>query len=685
MSDLRSFPSTRPGASSEFRPRDRTRFDLICEALETRQLLSTTTAAVDLTTITAQTNLHVLPLITPGPTGLTPQQITSAYGVNQVALAGGTGAGQTIAIVTAYNDPNITSDLASFDKQFGLSSPPSFTVKNLGGTTTDPGWALETSLDVEWAHSLAPGANILLVEASSATLSGLFSAVSYASQQPGVSVVSMSWGTPEFWSEASYDSIFTTPAGHTGVTFVAASGDSGAWYGPMYPSVSPNVLAVGGTTLSLSPSGGYGSETAWSGSTGGFSGLDSYWWTYEPQPSYQNAALQAVGLSYGVRTTPDVSFNADPNSGVAVYDSVSYGGQSGWFQLGGTSAATPAWAGLIAITDQGLANAHKGTLSGTQAQTQLYALPSTDFHDITSGSNGYSATPGYDLVTGLGSPKANLVISGLLSANGVSTITATTQANATTTTTTPTTVTSHRSSRQFDDTSTTTGTGSGSTTSNNQGTTGTGSTSISVGLIVLPSTTLSSGPFLAQALINPVTTTAAQPIAQATSTTVAAQIAAPALSLGQSIQPQQYSLPGAVDGEKVRSVNVVDDAIPAPPATPAPAEAPAAEQAPALENQPAPEVPAVTPVVAPGEPMSSLWTDQFDLALAQVSLSMEARRLAPAVAIPNELERPGDGQSTWSISALAGSAAIAAGGYRILLGRSDRIRRSWLRGRFPGL
>ena len=293
-------------------------------------------------------------------------------------------------------------------------------MKNLGGSTTDPGWALETSLDVEWAHALAPGANILLVEAASGSLSDLFSAVSTASQQPGVSVVSMSWGTNEFWGESSFDSLFTTPAGHTGVTYVAASGDSGAWSGPMYPSVSPNVLAVGGTSLTLNSNGGYGSESGWSGSTGGFSGLDSYWWSYESQPSYQNAALQAAGLSYGVRTTPDVSFNADPNSGVAVYDSVSYSGQSGWFQVGGTSAAAPAWAGLIAITDQGLATGGKGPLSGTQAQTQLYGLPSSDFHDITSGFNGYSATTGYDLVTGLGSPKANAVIAGLLSANGVS-------------------------------------------------------------------------------------------------------------------------------------------------------------------------------------------------------------------------------------------------------------------------
>ncbi len=289
MSDLRS---ARPISSRRSHPVSRpkrTRLELVCEALESRQLLSTTASSTpDLSQITAQPNLQVLPLVVSGPTGYTPQQIQNAYGVNQITFSGGkvagNGAGQTIAIVTAYNDPNIKSDLAAFDSQFGLSAPPSFQVDNLGATTTDAGWALETSLDVEWAHSVAPGANIVLVEAPSASLSDLLNAVNYASNQPGVSVVSMSWGTTEFWGESAYDSIFTTPAGHTGVTFVAASGDSGAWYGPMYPSVSPNVLAVGGTTLTLAAGSTYGSETGWSGSTGGFSGYDSNWWTTSPNP-----------------------------------------------------------------------------------------------------------------------------------------------------------------------------------------------------------------------------------------------------------------------------------------------------------------------------------------------------------------------------------------------------------------
>ena len=214
MSTLR-FPF-RPRMGLPFPVRDRNRLGLICEALESRQLLSTVTAVTDLSQITAQPNLQVTPLVSSGPTGLTPQQVASAYGVNQIKFSGGkvagNGAGQTIAIVTAYNDPNISADLAAFDSYYKIANPPSLTVENLGGSTTDAGWSLETSLDVEWAHALAPGAKILLVEAASGSLSDLLTAVSYAKSQAGVSVVSMSWGGNEFWGESSYDSTFTTPA-----------------------------------------------------------------------------------------------------------------------------------------------------------------------------------------------------------------------------------------------------------------------------------------------------------------------------------------------------------------------------------------------------------------------------------------------------------------------------------------
>ena len=185
--------------------------------------------------------------------------------------------------------------------------------------------------------------------------------------------------------------------------------------------MSPNVVAVGGTTLSLTSSDTRSTETAWSGSDGGLS-------RYVSEPSFQTGVQ-----SSGKRSTPDVSYDANPNTGFAIYDSVSYDGQSGWFCVGGTSAGSPQWAGLIAVADQGRVLAGLGTLKSTD--TSLYGLPSSDFYDVTSGSNrGYRATTGYDEVTGLGAPRANLVIHNLVYGNGTTTGTSTAP---TTTTTTP--------------------------------------------------------------------------------------------------------------------------------------------------------------------------------------------------------------------------------------------------------
>jgi subtilase family serine protease len=364
-----------------------------------------------LAAISASTSVDVLSATSTSPSGYSPAEIRAAYGIDAITFSDGTvtgdGAGETIAIIDAYSDPNIAADLAAFDAEYGLAAPPSFAVANLGATTTDAGWALETALDVEWAHAIAPDASIVLVEAASDSLPALFGAVSYASTLSGVGVISMSWGTSEFSSETNYDHYFTTPSGHTAITYVAASGDEGAWSGVMYPAASPDVLAVGGTTLTLSSSGSYGSESGWSESTGGYS-------LYESEPTYQAAALESAGLGDGKRTVPDVSLDADPNTGYSVYDSVPYDGESGWFDVGGTSAAAPAWAGLVAIADQGLATVGSGTLSTTTLLDELYSLPSSDFNDVNGGSNGYSAADGYDLVTGLGTPRANLVVSGLV-------------------------------------------------------------------------------------------------------------------------------------------------------------------------------------------------------------------------------------------------------------------------------
>ncbi|HET6881498.1 MAG TPA: S53 family peptidase [Pirellulales bacterium] len=365
--------------------------------------------------------------------GDTPGQISNAYGFNQVSFnygnqtVAGNGAGQTIAIVDAYGDSNITSDLHAFDKEFGLPDPVLNVVNQNGGTRlpgNNSGWALETSLDVEWAHAMAPQAKLLLVEANSSNLSDLLSAVNYARNQPGVVAVSMSWGASEFSSETSYDSYFTTPSGHGGITFVAASGDNGA--GAIWPGVSPNVLSVGGTTLSLS-NGAYGSETAWSGSGGGVS-------QYEPQPTYQSQS-QLVTQSATSRTAPDVAYNADPNSGVAVYDSLSYSGQTGWFQVGGTSAAAPQWSALVAVTDQGRQLANGNTPNSLpNAQASLYSLASnaatysSTFHDITTGSNGYNAGTGYDLVTGLGTPQVGPLVQALVQVQATASISVTASA-----------------------------------------------------------------------------------------------------------------------------------------------------------------------------------------------------------------------------------------------------------------
>src|SRR5262245_61670943 len=185
------------------------------------------------------------PLSLPG--GFSPAQIRQAYGFNNITFNGGSthgdGTGQTIAIVDAYDQPNIGSDLARFDSTFGLPAANLRVVNQNGGTSlpaADQGWGLEISLDVEWAHAMAPGANILLVEANTNSYADLMTAVDYARIQPNVSVVSLSWGSIEWSGEPSYDSHFTTPAGHTGITFIAASVDSGSSGAPEYPSVSPN-------------------------------------------------------------------------------------------------------------------------------------------------------------------------------------------------------------------------------------------------------------------------------------------------------------------------------------------------------------------------------------------------------------------------------------------------------------
>jgi subtilase family serine protease len=357
-----------------------------------------------------------------GDYGITDPLTGSAFG-NDATYNSDAGKGQTIAIVDAYNDPTITSDLATFDNQYNLPAPPSFTVENQTGSAgplpaTNNNWAGEIALDVEWAHAIAPAANIVLVEANSTSLNDLLTAVNTAvnnTVNPSLDaqVVSMSWGGSEFSTETSYDSTFNK----AGVTFVASAGDYGP--PPLWPAISPNVVSVGGTSLNLSSSGAYQSESGWGdgrltrfygGSGGGIS-------KYETQPSYQKGVVPQTSTA---RTGPDVAYDANPNTGVSVY--LQTGGYN-WVEAGGTSIGAPEWAALFAIADQTRVAEGKGTLTSTQALTALYAADAhnnynsttytSTFHDITSGNNGYSALHGYDLVTGLGSPESPTVIATL--------------------------------------------------------------------------------------------------------------------------------------------------------------------------------------------------------------------------------------------------------------------------------
>jgi hypothetical protein len=356
----------------------------------------------------------------------TPAQIRHFYGLDSVSLNGvtGDGAGQTIGIVDAYEQPDMldstdsnfdTSDLHLFDQQFGLPDPPSFNIVDEHGgtnlpTTYNSGWAIEISLDVEWAHAMAPAANIVLVECNSSSLNDL---LTYGAATAGrlASAVSMSFVTSEFNGDSAYDSIFTAAPG---VTFIAAAGDSGSG-STGYPAFSPDVLAVGGTQITTADAdGSYGNEVVWNDQYGATGGAVS---SITPKPDYQSG----VTLSDSARVVPDVAFDAAPSTGVYVYDS-SISPSGHLYQVGGTSLSSPCWAGIIAITNQARSLLNLGPLSGsTQTLPRLYQLPSTDFNDITSGDNyGYSAGPGYDACTGLGTPVAPLLIPDLAGGDTVS-------------------------------------------------------------------------------------------------------------------------------------------------------------------------------------------------------------------------------------------------------------------------
>lgn len=339
---------------------------------------------------------------TPPSTAITPSQMLSIYGFSSVSNQG---SGQIIGIVDAYDDPNAEADLGVFSTQYGL---PSCTTANgcfkkiyatgkkpLGSTS----WGQEISLDVQWAHAIAPQAKIYLVEASSSSNSALYQAVDVAVAN-GANVVSMSFGGSDSSSDTTYDTHFQV----SGVTFVASAGDSN--HGVEYPAASPYVIGVGGTSLTHN-GGTYESEVVWNtkrteGTGGGVS-------SYEEKPSYQVPFQSQNG-----RGVPDLAYDADPNTGVAIYDS--YGGYK-WVQIGGTSMGAPEIAAMIAIINSTRASSGKGALN---FPADVYSY-TADYHDITVGNNGTCGTicdaePGYDFTTGVGTPIANVLIPALAAA-----------------------------------------------------------------------------------------------------------------------------------------------------------------------------------------------------------------------------------------------------------------------------
>ena len=335
-------------------------------------------------------------LVNSSPRGLTPTDIRTAYN-----LSGRAAGNPIVAIVDAYNDPGIETDLAVFSKQFGLSILPSCKTAinkstlpcvskvNQRGTSTLPktngSWSVEIALDAEAMHAVCENCSILLVEATSPNMKNLMASVDEAVTL-GAVAVSNSYGGPEYSGEAENDSHFK----HPGVAFTVSSGDSG--YGVEYPAASAYVTAVGGTSLYIDSSGKYKNEDAWSGAGSGCS-------LYESKPAWQNDA-RCPG-----RTVADVSAVADPSTGMAIYTTTTPKGQKGWFTVGGTSLASPIIAGVYALS---------GNIPKTQSANSLpYTLGSKyNLHDVSGGSNGScspsylcSGKTSYDGPTGLGSPK----------------------------------------------------------------------------------------------------------------------------------------------------------------------------------------------------------------------------------------------------------------------------------------
>lgn len=367
----------------------------------------------------AGSDLEVTPAAYSTPEGFTAPAVRRYYGFDQLPFDG---SGETIAIISAYDYTTAEADMARFIHTFGLKplnglpgtaacsvstgpfpcfqrvKSPSANEYGALKVTANSNFAQESALDTQWAHAIAQGANILLVEAPTGHMPDMLLAVDTAVQM-GATIVSMSWGQAESTVEvATANQHFE----HPGVTFVAASGDRGTEV--LFPASSPNVLAVGGTQANFGYNGkALSTESAWSNSVGGSVGGVS---AYFDQPQFQSSVQ-----SSGKRAVPDVSYAA-ANAGFATYYN------TGWVNYGGTSAGAPQWAGLIALANQARIQHGMGRISGIEAIYQAAATPDqwmANFTDITQGTGACrtsdcAATAGFDLATGLGVPKADQLV-----------------------------------------------------------------------------------------------------------------------------------------------------------------------------------------------------------------------------------------------------------------------------------
>jgi subtilase family serine protease len=329
------------------------------------------------------TNAQGKPAATTAPSGYGPSDLRSAYKLTATGASS-----QTVAIVDAYDDPTAEADLGVYRSQYGLSSCTTangcFRKVNQTGGTTPPrangGWAQEISLDLDMASAICPGCHILLVEANSSAFTDLAAAVDTAARL-GATTISNSYGGSEFSQETT--STYGGHYNHPGIPITVSSGDAG--YGVEFPAASQYVTAVGGTTLNRASNTRGWTETAWSGAGSGCS-------AYVAKPSWQHDAGCAR------RTVADVSAVANPNTGVAVYDSTRYQGSAGWMVFGGTSVAAPVVASVYA-------------LAGNGADPSYPYGHTASLFDVTSGSNGAcsvtylcTAGAGFDGPTGLGTP-----------------------------------------------------------------------------------------------------------------------------------------------------------------------------------------------------------------------------------------------------------------------------------------